>query len=64
MFIYVADEETVYSGTLTPGYMQGGRPSGCVYKLIRPLEDGLSLAAAVAEYGQITYWRTAEGKLR
>lgn len=63
MFIYVADEKTVYSGELTPGYMAGGRPAGCVYRRIRAIEAGLSVSAAVESYGQVTYWRTAEGKL-
>ena len=56
MFIYVADEQAVYTGEFSSAYR--------VYRLIRKIADVPTVGEAVAEYGQVTYWRTAAGRIR
>ncbi len=64
MFIYVADEQTVYSGEQKPCFMSGGRCYGGSYHVIRPLESDIpTVDVAVEKFGQVTLWRSREGRL-
>ena len=55
MFIYVADENAVYTGEFNT--------STRVYRAIRKIADATGPSDACEQFGMVTYWPTLAGRI-